>query len=95
MHQSTNHLTHSLSACRGSFPSGRGETAPNPKSGWDLHPDKLVCSTFCQKDVTDPSFLPPFVCFFVPYSTTFATDPRVVEWVTGSVPVELPHYVTC
>ena len=66
MHQSMNHLTHSLSACRGSVLPGHGETAPDPKSGWDLHPDKPVCSTFCQKDVTDPSFLPVFVWFLPP-----------------------------
>ena len=29
---------------------------------------------------------------FICDSTTFATDPRVVESVTGSVPVEHPHY---
>ena len=39
-----------------------------------------------------------FVCFFasfLPDSITFATDPTVLESVTGSVPVEQPHkYLT-
>ena len=32
-----------------------------------------------------------FFVVFVPDSTTFAADPRVVESVTGSVSVEHPH----
>ena len=39
-----------------------------------------------------PMFLCVFFMVFVPYSMTFATDPRVVHLVTGSVPVEHPHY---
>ena len=55
----------------------------------DLDPDKPACATCCLEDVTSPSFL----CVFVPNSMTFATDPRCVESVTGSVPVEHPHKV--
>ena len=30
---------------------------------------------------------------FVPNSTSFATDPRVIESVIGSVTMEHPHYL--
>ena len=79
-------------ACPGSFPSCREENDPDSKSGWDLNPDKPECSTSCWEDVTDPSFSRAFFVVFVPDSTTFATDPRVIESITGSFPVEHPHY---
>ena len=60
---------------------------PDPKSGWDLEPDKLVCPMSCQKDVTNPSFSHAFWWFLF----QIATNHRVVESVTGSVPVEHPH----
>ena len=44
----------------------------------------------CQGDVTDPSFLRVFFVLFIPDSKTFATDPRVVESFSGSVPVKHP-----
>ena len=36
---------------------------PNPKSGRDLDPDKLVSALSCQEDVTDPAILHPSLCF--------------------------------
>ena len=51
-------------ACPNSFLSCR-ENDPDPKSGQDLDPDKLVWSTSCREDVTDPSFLHVF-CGFLP-----------------------------
>ena len=43
-------------ACCGSFPSCHEENNPDPKSGRDLDPDKPGCTTFCRRDVTDPTF---------------------------------------
>ena len=51
-------------ACRGTFQSCE-ENDPNHKSGWDLDPDKLVCTTFCRGNVTDPAFSHTF-CGFHP-----------------------------
>ena len=78
----------------GSFQSCHGENDPDPESGQDLDSDKPVCSTSCQEDVTTHHFCVPF-CGFVPDSTTFATNPRVVESVTGSVQVEYRHKAKC
>ena len=50
-------------ACSDSFPSCREKNDPDPKSGWDLDPDKPVWSTSCQEDVTVPSFLCVFPQF--------------------------------
>ena len=44
-------------ACPYSFLSSRGEKHLDPKSVWDLAPDKLVCAMSCQRDVTDLNFL--------------------------------------
>ena len=71
-----------------SFPSCHN--VPEPKSGQDLDPDKPVWSMSCQEDVNDHHFCVFFVVF-VPDSTTFATDPRDLESVSGSVPVEHPY----
>ena len=50
-----------------------------------------VCDTSCQGDFVH------FFVVFVPYSRTFAPDPRVVESVTGLFLVEHPHteYIQC
>ena len=77
-------------ASPGSFPSCPEENDPDPKSSWDLHQNKPVYFISCQKDVTKPVFLLAFCCF-CPNSTTFATNPRVVESVTGSIPAEHAH----
>ena len=60
------------------FLSCHEENDPDSKSGWDLDPDKPVWS--CREDVINQAFC-----------VTFTTNPRVVESVTGSVPVEHPH----
>ena len=39
---------------------------PNPKSGYDLDPDKPVCAKSCRRDVTNPVFSHSFFVFFVP-----------------------------
>ena len=49
-------------ACRSSFSSCK-ENHPDPKSGWDLDPDKPVCVTSCHGGLTDPAFLHAFSCF--------------------------------
>ena len=67
-------------ACRGSFLSSHEENDRDPRSGRDLDPYKPVCLMSCLEDVRDPAFL-----------HAFATDPGVVELVTGSVPVE--HHI--
>ena len=72
-------------ACRTTFPSCHEEKDPKPKSGRDLDPDKLVCATSCLGDVANP-----FKSFY-PDSPTFTTDPRVIESIIGSVPVEHTH----
>ena len=72
-------------ACCVSLLSCREENDPDPKSGQDLDPDKLVCTTSCWAvGYIKPTkhFCALFVVF-VPDSTTFAFDPRVVESVTG------------
>ena len=75
-------------ACHSSFLFCRGENHPNPKSGWNIDPDKPGCTMSCQGDLTDPIFLCAFSDFLSP---TFATDPGVVESITRLVPVEHPH----
>ena len=49
--------------CPGSFPSCCGENHPDPKSDWDLDPNKPRCSTSCRGDETDPTFLHVFSGF--------------------------------
>ena len=73
-------------ACPGSFPSCHGE-----ESGQDLAPDKLGCTTSCQRGETDPNVLSTFFCIFVPRPPTFLIDPTVIESVVGSSPLEHPH----
>ena len=53
-------------ACRTTFPSCHEEKDPKPKSGRDLDPDKLVCTTACLGDVANPfkSFYPRFADFY-------------------------------
>ena len=61
--------------CPGSFLSSCGEKHLDPKSGWDLDPDKLGCTMSCRGDINQPKF---FMCFFLdfgPRLPTFATDP--------------------
>ena len=77
-------------ACHGTFLSCHEKNDPDPNSSRDLDPDKPVLSTSCQEDVTDPAILCAFFVF-TPYCTTFASNPSVVESVSGSVPVEHPH----
>ena len=79
-------------ACPGSFPSCHEENDPDPKLGRDLHPDNgkiYVMSGRCHR----PSIFAHFFLVFVPNSMTFSTDPRVVESVTGLVPVEHPRNI--
>ena len=45
-----------FTACHGSFPSCCAENHPDPKSGWEVDPDKPVCTISCWRDVTDPKF---------------------------------------
>ena len=47
-------------ACPGSFPSSRGENHPDHRSGRDLDPDKLGCTTSYWGDETGPTFLHTF-----------------------------------
>ena len=77
-------------ACPGSFPSCHEENDPNPKSGWDLEPDKLVCAVSCWDISLTQHFCVLFHGFH-PNFRTFANDPRVIESVIGSVPVEQAH----
>ena len=48
------------------------------------------CSTSCWGDVTDPIFSRPF---FVPNFSTFATHPRVIKSIIGSVRVKHHYYI--
>ena len=41
-----------------------GEEHPNPKSGWDLAPDKSGCTISCWGGVTNPNFHELFFSFF-------------------------------
>ena len=66
------------------------ENHPSSKSGRDLDPDRLGCTMSCRGDVTDPTFS-CFLSDFVLNSPTFVTDPRVIESVIGSAPIEHPH----
>ena len=58
---------------------------PIPNQVGSLSRQARRCATLCWEDVTDPSFSHAVV--FIPNSLIFATDPRVVELVTG-----LKHY---
>ena len=49
-------------ACPGSFPSSHAD----PKSGWDLDPNKPGYTTSCQGYETDPNFLCIFSGFCSP-----------------------------
>ena len=75
-------------ACPGSFLSCCKENDTDPKSGRYLDPDKPVCATTSQGDITDQTFLHTFFVVFVPNSLIFVTDHRVAGSVIGSVPVE-------
>ena len=76
-------------ACCGSFSSCE-ENDPDPMLGRDLDPDKLIWSTSCQKYVTGPAFLRPFLWFLSPI-------PRLLQLTlmsfSGSVPVERPNKI--
>ena len=74
-----------FTACHSSFPSCCKENHPDTKSGRDLDPDKPVCAMYCLGDVTNPTFLHAFLWFLSPDFPTFATDPRVIESVTGTL----------
>ena len=52
------------------------ENDPNPQSGQDLDPDKLVYAMACRGNVTNPTFLRIFFVVFIPESPSFRTDPR-------------------
>ena len=53
-------------AGRTSLPYSHEENYPDPKSGWELVPNKPVCATSGQEDVTDTSFLHAFLWFSSP-----------------------------
>ena len=53
-------------ACCVSLLSCREENDPDPKSGQDLDPDKLVCAMSCWEHLTDPAFLCAFLLFLSP-----------------------------
>ena len=76
-----------FTACPVSFPPSSGD----PKSGWDLDPNKLGCTKSCGGDETDPNFSHSFFWIFFPRSLAFSTNPRVVESIIGLAPVEHPH----
>ena len=76
-------------AYHGSFQSCPEENSPNPKSGWDLDPVKLVCATSCREYETDQASLHLFVVL-VPDFPTFATESRVGYRVSSS---RTPHKV--
>ena len=50
-------------ACPGSCPSSHGKRHPDPKSGWEIEPDKLGCIIPCQGDETNPKVLRIFFVF--------------------------------
>ena len=58
-------------ACPDSFPSSHGEKS---KSGQDLAPDKLGCTTTCQGCETDPIFLADFSEFLSTFHNTANRD---------------------
>ena len=64
--------------------TGRAKKVPNPKACWDGHYDLYVTLPSCRGFHNRLFFYDP---------TTFATDPRVIGSVTGSVPVETLHYL--
>ena len=70
-------LSWGFTTCPGSLPSSHGEKHPDPKSGRDLDPDKLGCTTSCRGDETDPNVLHTLKKNFVLNIRPFATDPRV------------------
>ena len=55
-------------ACPGRVPSSWGENYPNPKSGWDLDPDKPGCNMSCWGDENEPTFLHAFFWIYIPVS---------------------------
>ena len=69
--------------------TGRAKKVPNPTACQDGQYDLSVTLPSCRDFITDP----PFSRAFSHDSTTFATNPRVVGSVTGSVPVETLHYI--
>ena len=78
-------------ACHGSFPSCRGES--------DITPSLVGIWIQTSRDVlyillgrcNQQIIFAHFFVVFVPDYTTIATDPRVVELVCVSFPVEHPH----
>ena len=64
--------------CCGSFLSFQRKNHPDSKSSCDLDPDKPVCSTSCQGDETDPTFVCTILWICVPDSRFL--QPTLESW---------------
>ena len=69
--------------------TGLAKNVPNPTSCRDAHHVLSVTLLPVLDFITDTAFLSEFSHD----PTTFTTNPRVVGSVTGSAPVEHPHYL--